>query len=62
MRALVAEGLTIVLIEHDVRLVMGTCERVAVLSFGRKIAEGTPAEVQASAVVREAYLGALDVA
>ena len=62
MRTLVAEGLTIVLIEHDVRLVMGTCERVAVLSFGRKIAEGTPAEVQASAVVREAYLGAEDVA
>jgi branched-chain amino acid transport system ATP-binding protein len=62
MRALVAEGLTIVLIEHDVRLVMGTCERVAVLNFGRKIAEGTPAEIQASAVVREAYLGTEDAA
>ena len=62
MRGLVAEGLTIVLIEHDVRLVMGTCERVAVLNFGRKIAEGTPAEIQASAVVREAYLGSDDAA
>jgi branched-chain amino acid transport system ATP-binding protein len=62
MRALVAEGITIILIEHDVRLVMGTCERVAVLNFGRKIAEGTPAEVRASTVVREAYLGAEDVA
>ena|SRR5438105_1266541 len=62
MRALVAEGVTIVLIEHDVRLVMGTCERVAVLSFGRKIAEGTPAEIRASDVVREAYLGTADAA
>src|SRR2546422_967052 len=51
MRALVAEGLTIVLIEHDVRLVMGTGERVAVLNFGRKIAEGTPVETQAHAIV-----------
>ena len=62
MRALVAEGLTIVLIEHDVRLVMGTCERVAVLNFGRKIAEGTPSEIQGSVAVREAYLGGEDAA
>ena len=62
MRTLVAEGLTIVLIEHDVRLVMDTCDRVAVLNFGRKIAEGTPSEIQSSPVVREAYLGSEDVA
>ena len=62
MRRLAADGIAIVLIEHDMRLVMGTCDRVAVLNFGRKIAEGTPLEVQASPVVREAYLGSEDVA
>jgi len=57
LRSLASDGLAVLLVEHDMGFVMGTCSRIHVLDFGRIIAVGTPAEVQADTAVRAAYLG-----
>ncbi|MBA2325330.1 MAG: ATP-binding cassette domain-containing protein [Actinobacteria bacterium] len=57
LRDLAATGLAVLLVEHDMAFVMGTCARIHVLDFGRIIAVGSPAEVQGNPEVRTAYLG-----
>jgi branched-chain amino acid transport system ATP-binding protein len=57
IRSIVNDGVTVVLVEHDMRLVMNISDRIHVLAGGRTLTEGTPAEVRANPAVIEAYLG-----
>ena len=57
IRQLQKKGTTIILVEHVMELVMGVTDRIAVLNFGSKIAEGTPDDIQKNEAVQEAYLG-----
>ncbi len=57
LRALSGEGITVVLVEHDVQLVMAVCDSICVLDFGRIIATGTPEEIRTNELVLAAYLG-----
>jgi len=60
LRKLRAEGMGVLLVEHDMDFVMGLVDRVVVMEFGEKIAEGLPREIQENPVVLEAYLGSVE--
>ena len=60
--ALAREGYSVLLVDHDMDLVMGLADRVVVMNYGEKIAEGTPEEVQKNPLVRAAYLGEVEAA
>jgi len=62
IKQLAADGTTVVLVEHNMKLVMGVSDHLLVLDQGRKLAEGTPQEIRANAAVIEAYLGVTDAA
>ena len=59
LRELASEGIAVVLVEHDVKLVVEVCDRINVLDFGKLLAVGTPDEIQHDPAVREAYLGSM---